>query len=229
LRIPLTALTLVLMTAIAGHAQIRRPKADVTPLLQGSAVHAGGPVRLALRVSLPEGLHTQSNTPRDPTLIPTVLTIDAPAGVVVDEIVFPPSTDLKQAGLDQLLAVFEHEFAIGVQLTLDRTVAPGDLIVPGHLRYQACDANLCYAPSTADVQWTIPVVPAATALSGAHDPVFDGIAFGSGQKPAAATAAAPAPVAGGESGIAQLENFTVLATTGGYIGRYYFHTFIHNA
>ena len=32
-------------------------------------------MRAALRVVLPEGLHTQSNKPRDPLLIPTVLTI----------------------------------------------------------------------------------------------------------------------------------------------------------
>ena len=40
----------------------------------------GGQVRAALKVSLPEGLHTQSNKPRDPTLIPTVLTIDPHRG-----------------------------------------------------------------------------------------------------------------------------------------------------
>ena len=88
-----------------GHAQPSRPKAEVTPLIESDGVHPGT-VALALRVSLPEGLHTQSNTPRDPNLIPTVLTIDPPAGVTVDEIVFPPSTDLKQAGQDQPLAVF---------------------------------------------------------------------------------------------------------------------------
>jgi hypothetical protein len=31
-------------------------------------------------VALPEGLHTQSNKPRDETPIPTVLTIDRAAG-----------------------------------------------------------------------------------------------------------------------------------------------------
>ena len=39
-------------------------------------------------------------------LIPTELTIDAPEGVTVKEIVWPPSTDLKQQGQDQPLAVF---------------------------------------------------------------------------------------------------------------------------
>ena len=115
-------------------------------------------------MSLPEGLHTQSNKPRDPLLIPTELTIDAPSGVTVKEIVFPPSTDLKQAGQDQPLAVFEQTFAIGVQLAIAPAPA-GQVAVPLHLRYQACDANLCYAPSTADGEWTLDVA-AGTAAAG---------------------------------------------------------------
>ncbi len=82
---------------------------------------------------LPEGLHTQSNKPRDPNLIPTELTIDAPAGVTVDEIVWPKPTDFKVEGLDDLLAVFEHESIIGVQLTLASSVPNGDAESPGSL------------------------------------------------------------------------------------------------
>src|SRR2546426_250873 len=103
---PLRLRSLVLtafLTLSAGisYAQLGRPKAEVTPLVESDSVRVGGPVRLALQVSVPEGLHTQSNKPRDPNLIPTTLTIDAPAGITVDEIVFPPSSDLKQLGQEQ--------------------------------------------------------------------------------------------------------------------------------
>src|SRR5947207_14210769 len=111
-------------------AQLRRPRAELKPLAENDGVRRGGPLRLALEVSLPEGLHTQSDKPRDPLLIPTSLTIDAPAGVTVEELVFPPSTDLQQAGQDQPLAVFEREFLIGVQLTIAPAVPVGMLMVP---------------------------------------------------------------------------------------------------
>ncbi len=163
-------------------AQFKRPKADVTPLVEQPSLRSGTHARVALKVSLPEGLHTQSNTPRDPNLIPTVLTVDAPAGVSVDEIVFPASTDLKQAGADQPLAVFEQTFAIGVQLSLAATVPAGDIVVPAQLRYQACDANLCYAPANAEVQWTLHVVSADAPGGGAPDPLFAGIKFGTGEE-----------------------------------------------
>jgi thiol:disulfide interchange protein DsbD len=217
-------------------AQIGRPKAEVTPLVERAGVQAGSKARLALKVSLPDGLHTQSDRPRDPTLIPTVLTIDAPAGVTVEEIVFPPATDLKQAGQDLLLAVFEQNFAIGVEVALARNVAVGDLVVPARLRYQACDANLCYPPATADVQWTLHVVPTATAAGASLDPAFATIKFGTGAKPDTSGEASGAGGAGkagkaGGSGDATklLDNFTVLGTAGGYMNTADFLTFIHNA
>src|SRR5262249_25759690 len=61
-------------------AQLQRIKADLTPLLDATGVHAGDTVRAALAVRLPEGFHVQSNKPRDPSLIATDLTVDAPDG-----------------------------------------------------------------------------------------------------------------------------------------------------
>ena len=108
----------IVAAAVSLSAQVQRPKAAVTPLVERAAAAAGGPVRLALKVSLPETLHTQSNRPLDATLIPTVLTVDAPAGVTVEEIVYPAAVEFKQQGLDEPLMVFDHEFLIGVQVTL---------------------------------------------------------------------------------------------------------------
>ena len=153
---------IALVWGATASAQIRRPKADVMAIVE-PATRSGTNARVAIKVALPEGLHTQSNKPRDPNLIPTELTIDAPAGIQVKEIVWPPATDLKQLGQDQPLAVFEREFLVGVQLAIPASTPPGALRVPGHLRYQACDANLCYAPATADFEWAINVVPATSA------------------------------------------------------------------
>ena len=183
---------------------------------------AGSAARLALRVALPEGFHVQSNAPRDPTLIPTVLTIDAPAGVSVEEIVYPPPTDLEQVGQKQPLAVFEREFAIGVVVRVDSKAAPGEIALPAHLRYQTCNAQLCFAPTTANTQWTLRVVPTDATIAEQNGDVFKGIAFGHGTKPPAAapssvTATSPqVAVAGQSRGIAALDGFTELDSAVGY-------------
>jgi thiol:disulfide interchange protein DsbD len=236
-------LALIVPGIVAVHAQAPRPRADVIPLVEGPA-RAGSTVRVALKVTVPEGLHTQSNKPRDKSLIPTTLTIDAPAGITVDEIVWPPSIDLVQAGADKPLAVFEREFLIGVRLSLPASAGAGDLTVPVRLRYQACDAKMCYPPTTADVRWVIHVVPATAkaAPDPAHATTFRSIKFGTGEKPPArgsgdarrpeGTEGGPAPpsaVAVGRADATLLDGFTIAGTTGGYQGTSDFLTFIRNA
>jgi thioredoxin:protein disulfide reductase len=233
---------LVVVAATGASAQIRRPRAEVAPLVERPGVHAGETARVALKVSLPEGLHTQSNKPRDENLIPTELTIEAPPGVVLKEIVWPPATDLNQIGADKPLAVFEQTFAIGVTLALPPALPAGALTVPARLRYQACDSNLCYPPANADVEWKFEVVP-ASVLPGPFDDlnaaVFKSIKFGTGEAPAASGSAPPSPVVRkpGPSGsasaagndAAKLDAFQILGTTGGYQGTTDFLKFIHDA
>lgn len=221
--------------ADVAHAQLRGVTAAVTPVVGSDGVHAGTEVRAALEVALPEGFHVQSDKPRDPSLIPTVLTIDPPAGASVVELVYPSPTDLTQIGADQPLAVFERKFAIGLRLMLSPEIPIGEMTVPGRLRYQACNDTTCFAPTTAEAQWTLRVVPAATPIAAVHGDLMAGIPFGRGAAPAP-----PAPVIepgpempagpnGDGDALTRLETFTVLGSTGGYLGSQDFLTFIRNA
>jgi thiol:disulfide interchange protein DsbD len=221
-------------------AQIRGVTATLTPLVERDAVAGGQTVRAALQVALPEGFHVQSDAPRDPTLIPTVLTVSPPEGVTVTEIVYPPSVDLRQVGIDQPLAVFERVFPIGVQLTVPRSVTGGEIVVAARLRYQACNDTTCFAPTTADAEWRLRVAPAAARSPRQHADVFDRIAFGRGKPPAITPRNTPLNAAdlGGLENPANatdavrastLDDFTILATGGGYLNKSDFLTFIDNA
>jgi thiol:disulfide interchange protein DsbD len=228
----------VALAASAAIAHAQRPKADVTPIAERDAVHAGTDVRLALQVRLPVGLHMQSNKPRDPLFIPTALSIDAPAGVTVAEIVFPPSTDLKQEGQAQPLAVFEREFAIGVRVTLAPNIAAGaagDLAIPVRMRYQACDEKVCYLPQRAEASWTLHIVPAtAPTPASVQAEAFGKIAFGKGETVGAELArpgnpaTSPRPPATVED--AAFDGFeTAGQPKGGYMPSGEFLQFIHDS
>ena len=234
------------VTTVAG-AQIRAVTATLTPIVERDGAAGGQTIRAVLQVALPEGFHVQSDKPRDPTLIPTVLTINPPEGVTVTEIVFPAPVDLKQLGSDQPLAVFERVFPIGVQFAVARTVARGELVVPAHLRYQACNDTVCFAPKTTDAEWRLHIVPANAAGARQHADVFDRIAFGHGTRPditvktpsaprAAPVSAAdletlinPGNAADAAARVVSLDDFAILATTGGYLGTRDFLKFIRNA
>ena len=72
------AAVIVSIAGTAVYAQLRRPSpAELTPLLETDAVRAGTTARAALVIRLSEGLHTNSNKPRDPLLIPIVLSLRA--------------------------------------------------------------------------------------------------------------------------------------------------------
>jgi len=147
------------LSPVLTSAQFRQPTAELTPTVEQQAIQPGQTVTLVLRVELPENMHVQSDEPRDPFVIPTLLTFTLPEGITVDEITYPESTDFLLEGWDEPLAVFEHEFTIAVRLALDTDVSPGDIVVHGRLRYQACDDRVCFAPATAAVEWHMQVEP----------------------------------------------------------------------
>jgi thiol:disulfide interchange protein DsbD len=233
---------LAFAVALAGttaSGQMRRPKAEVAPYTAATTIAAGSTTRVALTVTLPEGLHVQSDAPRDPSLIPTVLTVEAPAGVTVRNLIYPAPTDFEQAGAPQPLAVFEREFVTGAELAISEDANRGELIIPGRLRYQACDDRLCFAPQTATFQWTIRIAPPGTAADATeHGDVFARLSQGRVTRPNAAPTtrsigsrpAGSEPTGSTDADVLRtLDRFTVQGTTGGYLPADDFLQFVRDA
>jgi hypothetical protein len=225
------AIALAALGAACSGQSEGRPYAKLTPLVEHEEVAAGKPVRLALSVSFPKGVHTQSNKAPDPFL-PTTLEVTAPEGFIVDEIVWPPATPFKLNGSDDPLSVFEHEFVIGLTMSVARGTAPGARSVGGKFGYQACDEISCYAKLIADVEWPVNVVAGPVKSASLHDGIFKAIPFGHGEKPGANpdTGGSPPddPAPTGDP-LAQLDGFKTLGVTGGYMGSGEFLTFVRNA
>jgi thiol:disulfide interchange protein len=230
----LIVLALLWSTLALGAQDGPPPRAQVTPILEREAAAPGTALRVALKVSLPEGLHANAHKPRDPKLIPIVLTVNAPAGATVEEIVYPEPTDLRQENAPEPLSVYEREFVIGAALRLAPDAPAGALEIPLRLRYQACNEKLCYLPTTVQSSWTVKVGAAGSAAR-LHKAVFDKIRFGTGEAPPAApsatspSAATTASPAGNGDPIARLDRFATLGTAAGYLDRADFLKFVHNA
>ena len=227
---------LFVLTATAVSAQ--PPRATVTPLVEAEAA-SGATTRVALSVSLPEKLHVQSDRPRDPSLIPTVLTVESPAGVRVTNLIYPEPSDFTLEGETTPLAVFDNQFVVGAELQLDASVAAGILTIPGRLRYQACDDKVCFQPRTERFEWQLRVVPAGTAVTASNSAAFKQLAAGRRTGPptdplpfpgvpAPGAPSAPGPL-DERAAVAKLDTFTVLGTTGGYVGSNDFLQFISDA
>ena len=150
------------LSTVSVSAQFRQPTAELTPTIEQQVIRAGQTVTLVLSVELPENIHVQSDKPRDPYVIPTLLSFTLPEGLTVEEITYPESTDFLLEDWDEPLAVFDHEFTIEVRLALDADLSPGEVLVSGSFLYQACDDRVCFAPATAAVEWRMHVEAALT-------------------------------------------------------------------
>ncbi|TDI26904.1 MAG: hypothetical protein E2P06_01360, partial [Acidobacteria bacterium] len=221
---------LVLLSGLTSPTAAQPPDVAITSVVETDAVHAGTTARVALAVTLDPGFHVNSNTPLDEFLIPTVLTLDPPAGISLAGVAFPEAILLEQLGAEQPLAVFEEEFLIGAALTLDAALPPGSYAVPGTLRYQACNDRMCFTPTNVPIQFDLTVAPATQALSTVHPDLFGGLTL---VDPAAGDpqpAPAPsAPVLDDLSVLSALEEFNVLSNTGGYLDTEAFLAFMKAA
>ena len=154
-----------------------RPKADVNVVVDADGVRPDSNARVALRVSLPDGVHVQSNQPRDPLLIASAVTPTLPAGVSLVETLFPPAADFTQAGASESLSVFEQTFIIGLKPAVAPSVTPGEVTVPIRFRYQACDDRTCFAPLREDLSAVLHVVPVSITPKPQFADVFARLRF----------------------------------------------------
>jgi DsbC/DsbD-like thiol-disulfide interchange protein len=152
------AVVALVCAALVAHGQIvstgaprqSAAKADAVAYLfpEQVTVAAGKASAVALHFRVAPGLHINSHTPSGDSLIPTVFSIPADAGVRLDAAHYPAGVEIALA-LDPgtRLSVYTGEFVVQARIFS----APGNHLVEGKLRYQACDNNECMPPRTITV------------------------------------------------------------------------------
>lgn len=218
--VPLAALALA--AASPSVAQPGRIQIGADWSLERDAAHADTTIYAAFRVELEPGYHVNSNVPLDDSLIPTVLTLTPPPGIETVGLAYPDAVMLEQIGVDEPLAVFEEQFVIGVSLSLAGDLPLGEYRIPGTFRYQACDEQMCYMPTSLETELVFPVVAASQALAKVNPDIFEGLSFDKQVamvEPLQVAEPADTQIGKGDGDVlALLDGFTVLGSTGGYLG-----------
>jgi DsbC/DsbD-like thiol-disulfide interchange protein len=128
-----------------------RPAAKQRIVLLSDAVQveAGKAQTVELRFRVEPGFHINSHAPKDETLIPTTLKLDASDGLQVLDAVYPAGSAFRLAvGEGQTLDVYQGEFRVVVKIVARK----GQWVLTGGLRYQACDSAACFPPRTLPVK-----------------------------------------------------------------------------
>ncbi len=221
----LAAIVAIAAGAPAG-AQSRGAQVDTRWTLDPATAVPGSTVHATLHVEVEKTYHVQSDKPLDEFLVPTTLTLTAPAGIVVQEIVYPRPVMLKVEYDPQPLSVFEHAFDIRVAFQVGKDVRQGAHPVKGVLQYQACDDKKCLNPASRDVTIELKVEGGGTASTGSPPAGTGGDIEEHAAPP---TVPPPAPPAGDCDVLATLDRFTVAGTAGGYMKSGEFLSFIDSA
>lgn len=122
------------------------PERDVFHV-RTAAERSGDDVRLAVTVTLPDGVHIEPHRPADPYLIPTVLDVEGLEDVSIEY----PSPVVKDLGWKGLtLGVLQG----AVPFVITGRVPTATTHLNGTLTYQPCIGGACLPPRT--VAWAAP-------------------------------------------------------------------------
>jgi hypothetical protein len=105
-----------------------------------------------IKVTVVPGFHVNSDKPKDEFLIPLKLTWTGP--LEAKTIAYPKAEEMKVGS--QFLVVLTGSFVIHTNFQAPASLAAGSTSMTGKLRYQACNNEMCFRPSSVDVK--LPVV-----------------------------------------------------------------------
>ncbi len=159
-------------------------------------VKAGGAFTLSVTAALRAGWHVNAHKPSEDYLIPTNVTLDAPAGIKISDPTYPAARQVKFSFADKPLAVYEGTIAVTARGEVGASARPGTVPISGVFSFQPCNDKQCLAPAQ---------VPFKTSLE-----ISGGTTGAAAGSSSASGAAAASPPSG--SGSADFEN--VLSSRG---------------
>ncbi|MBN2184019.1 MAG: thioredoxin fold domain-containing protein [Candidatus Krumholzibacteriota bacterium] len=147
------------------------------PLISISLFHPGSTAYLALKTTVKEGWHINSNSPLDKFLIPTVLETNLPEGIEVTGI-FYPEPDLQRLEFSESnMSLYHGTIVIGAALKVGKETAPGEYDISVVLKYQGCNNLTCLEPSSIIISTRIRVGRLDETAEALHPEVFSSYPF----------------------------------------------------
>jgi hypothetical protein len=117
----------------------------------------GSSTQAKLSLEIRTGYHCNSNKPLDDYLIPLKLTW-APGALESPEVTYPAPQMEKYSFSPTPLSVYSGNFDLVTKFKVPASAAPGQVIVTGKLRYQACNDHMCLTPKTIEVRIPIDII-----------------------------------------------------------------------
>jgi thiol:disulfide interchange protein len=145
------SLVIVLMAAAAAFSNTSAQ--SVSGSIAGGAVTRGKAARAIVVLSIPGGLHVNSNRPNSEYAVATVVRASAP-GVKIGPVSYPRGSNRKFSFSENTINVYEGRTSFGFNITVPTTFRGNRVSVRVAVKYQACTDEVCYPPKTKEVTLT---------------------------------------------------------------------------
>jgi len=134
--------------------------------------HPGSTGFIAVRAAIKDEWHINSDSPLDKYLIPTILTVSAPEGIVVKGILYPEPEMLKLEISDGKMPLYHGTVNFGAIIECSADIEPGEYTIRAALKYQGCNNMTCLEPTTAIEEITVKIGTMEELGETAHDEIF---------------------------------------------------------
>ncbi|MEX2367935.1 MAG: cytochrome c biogenesis protein CcdA, partial [Balneolaceae bacterium] len=155
-------------------------KADIEVIHSQNVVPAGSEFRVAVLLNLEEDWHVNANVPSMEFLIGTELNIEEIEGLRVVGIQYPEPVTYAFDFAEEPVDVYEGEAPIFITLFASGELEAGKYELASSLRLQACDNEVCLAPTTVDLVIPIEVTAPGTGFQPLNVALFEGVEAASG-------------------------------------------------
>jgi thioredoxin:protein disulfide reductase len=163
-----TALTFAVLLAAAGTTGRRAAGANGAAPAQANVnvngfyatnrAQQGRTVQAAIVLDIPEGFHVNANRVLNKFSVPTSVKIETPSGVRASAVTFPKAKVQKLGFSNEPLALFEGRAVMRFNVTFPANFQTGVTELKAKVRYQACNNEICYPPTTREITMPIAVV-----------------------------------------------------------------------
>jgi thiol:disulfide interchange protein DsbD len=135
-------------------------------------VAPGSNFQAVVILHIAEGWHVNSHTPTHDYLIGTNLTLEPREGFIVTDIRYPKGGLLKFDFAEDTMDVYEGTVPIFVSLKASDKLASGTDTLAGTLEAQACNNQVCIAPSSIPIRIPVEVVGPGEKVNTINQDVF---------------------------------------------------------
>lgn len=142
-------------TAGAAHSTIEAKHVKLSISAGAEVVHSGQRIALALDLDLKPGVHVYA--PGVQGYIPVDLNVVGSDAVTAHPAVYPASKMMRLEAINETAPVYTDQVRIVREITIGKSAKPGELVVEGSLKYQACDEKQCFIPETIPLKWNLRV------------------------------------------------------------------------